>query len=85
MRFQRFQKPFSNVLRASVPLCDTSTATFRFNTASGKYVCSVCGYVYDPEVGDPTQGIAPGTPFEALPDDWHCPRCKQPKSRFNPA
>ncbi len=56
-----------------------------FKTASGKYVCSVCGYVYDPAVGDPTQGIAPGTPFEDLPADWHCPRCKQPKSVFNPA
>ena len=56
-----------------------------FKTRTGKYVCSVCGYVYDPEVGDETQGIAPGTPFEDLPDDWHCPRCKQPKGKFNPA
>ena len=56
-----------------------------FKTRTGKYVCSVCGYVYDPEIGDETQGIAPGTPFEELPDDWHCPRCKRPKSAFNPA
>ena len=56
-----------------------------FKTRTGKYVCSVCGYVYDPEVGDETQGIAPGTPFEDLPDDCHCPRCKQPKGKFNPA
>jgi len=54
-------------------------------TASGKYICSVCGYVYDPAAGDPSQGIPPGTPFEELPDDWHCPRCKQPKERFNKA
>ena len=46
-----------------------------FKTPTGKYVCSVCGYVYDPALGDPTQGIAPGTPFEDLPADWHCPRC----------
>lgn len=46
--------------------------------ASGKYVCSICGYVYDPAEHD---GIA----FEDLPDDWKCPRCKQPKSKFNRA
>lgn len=54
-------------------------------TATGKYVCGVCGYVYDPAVGDPSQGIAPGTPFEKLPEDWHCPRCKQPKAKFGKA
>ncbi|MBQ6058678.1 MAG: MBL fold metallo-hydrolase [Clostridia bacterium] len=46
--------------------------------ASGKYVCSVCGYVYDPAEHD-------GTAFEDLPDDWKCPRCKQPKDKFNRA
>ena len=56
-----------------------------FKTRTGKYVCSVCGYVYDPELGDEKQGIAPGTPFEELPDDWHCPRCRQPKEKFNAA
>ncbi len=56
-----------------------------YKTASGKYVCSVCGYVYDPAVGDPKQGIPAGTPFSALPDDWHCPRCKRPKDKFNKA
>nr|AHF24866.1 putative rubredoxin [uncultured bacterium Contig1491] len=56
-----------------------------FKTRTGKYVCSVCGYVYDPSVGDESQGIPAGTPFEALPDDWHCPRCKQPKEKFNAA
>ncbi len=56
-----------------------------YKTASGKYVCSVCGYVYDPAVGDPKQGIPVGTPFEELPDDWHCPRCKRPKEKFNKA
>ena len=54
-------------------------------TASGKYVCSVCGYVYDPAVGDPKNGIPAGTPFEALPQDWHCPRCRQGKEKFNQA
>lgn len=40
-----------------------------------KYVCTVCGYEYDPEVGDPDNGIAPGTAFEDLPEDWVCPLC----------
>ncbi len=40
-----------------------------------KYICDVCGYVYDPEVGDDTQGIPAGTKFEDLPDDWTCPLC----------
>jgi N-acyl homoserine lactone hydrolase len=56
-----------------------------YKTATGKYVCSVCGYVYDPAKGDPDHGIAAGTAFEDLPEDWHCPRCKKEKSRFNPA
>ncbi|MBR0281303.1 MAG: rubredoxin [Oscillibacter sp.] len=54
-------------------------------TASGKYICSVCNYVYDPEKGDPEHGIPAGTPFEKLPDDWKCPRCKQSKEKFGPA
>lgn len=48
-----------------------------------KYKCSVCGYVYDPEKGDPSQGILPGTAFDALPASWKCPKCKAPKSKFN--
>ena len=47
-----------------------------------KYKCTICKYEYDPAQGDPTQGIAPGTPFEALPADWKCPRCKQGKEKF---
>ena len=40
-----------------------------------KYICDVCGYEYDPAAGDPDNGIAPGTPFESLPEDWTCPLC----------
>jgi flavin reductase (DIM6/NTAB) family NADH-FMN oxidoreductase RutF/rubredoxin len=47
-----------------------------------KYKCSVCGYVYDPELGDPDGGIKPGTPFEKLPDDWVCPVCGASKDQF---
>lgn len=47
-----------------------------------KYQCTACGYIYDPEKGDPESGIAPGTPFEKLPDDWVCPVCGVGKSEF---
>ncbi len=47
-----------------------------------KYVCKVCGYIYDPEKGDPTQNIAPGTDFGNLPDDWVCPECGVGKEQF---
>ncbi len=47
-----------------------------------KYECTVCGYVYDPEVGDPENDIPPGTAFEDLPEDWVCPSCGVDKSMF---
>ena len=49
-----------------------------------RYVCTVCGYVYDPEEGDPDGGIDPGTPFEEIPDDWVCPVCGAAKDAFEP-
>ena len=61
-------------------LADTVFEPYDFSKqeASGKYVCSICGYVYDPAEHD-------GVAFEDLPDDWRCPRCKQPKEKFNKA
>ncbi|TDT70620.1 rubredoxin [Hypnocyclicus thermotrophus] len=50
-----------------------------------KYVCVVCGYVYDPEIGDADAGIEPGTSFEALPEDWVCPVCAVGKDQFEEA
>ncbi|MEM3445516.1 MAG: rubredoxin [Thermoplasmata archaeon] len=47
-----------------------------------KYVCQVCGYIYDPEKGDPDSGIPPGTAFEDLPETWVCPVCGASKSSF---
>lgn len=47
-----------------------------------KYICDVCGYVYDEELGDPDNGIAPGTPWEELPDDFVCPLCGVGKEDF---
>lgn len=49
-----------------------------------KYQCSVCGYIYNPEEGDPDGGISPGTPFEDIPDDWMCPVCGVKKEDFSP-
>lgn len=47
-----------------------------------RYRCTVCGYVYDPELGDPDGGVEPGTPFEQIPDDWVCPICGAAKNEF---
>lgn len=47
-----------------------------------KYVCEVCDWVYDPTLGDPDSGIAPGTKFEDIPDDWLCPLCGVDKDQF---
>lgn len=60
------------------PAPDLVTVDFSASAGSGKYVCSICGYIYDPAEHD-------GVAFEDLPDDWRCPRCKQPKEKFNKA
>lgn len=48
-----------------------------------KYVCSVCGYVYDPAEGDLDNGVKPGTAWEDVPEDWVCPVCGVNKDQFN--
>ena len=50
----------------------------------GKYACTICGYFYDPAEGDPDNGIAAGTAFEDIPDDWVCPVCGADKDQFEP-
>ena len=61
-------------------------AKYRYNTqgdmAMQKWRCVPCDYVYDPEKGDPENGIAPGTAFEDLPEDWVCPECSAGKDMF---
>jgi rubredoxin len=49
-----------------------------------KYVCTICGYVYDPAAGDPDNGVKPGTSFDKVPEDWSCPICGAPKESFEP-
>jgi rubredoxin len=58
--------------------------TVREITASTKYVCDVCGYVYDPDKGEPADDIAAGTPFADIPDYWVCPVCGVGKDQFSP-
>jgi len=54
------------------------------NNNNTSYLCTACGWVYDPEQGDPDGGIAPGTPWEDIPDDWVCPVCGAGKEDFEP-
>ncbi len=48
------------------------------------YVCTVCGYIYDPALGDPENGVPAGTPFAEIPEDWTCPVCGVGKDMFTP-
>ena len=50
-----------------------------------KWRCILCNYVYDPAVGDPENGVEPGTPFESIPDEWVCPLCGAGKDEFEMA
>jgi rubredoxin len=47
------------------------------------FICDVCGYIYDPEVGDPDNGVEPGTAFTDVPEDWLCPLCGVGKDEFS--
>ncbi len=52
------------------------------NLDTGKRKCRICGYIYDPQKGDPLRAIPPGTPFEDLADSWRCPTCEYSKAYF---
>lgn len=68
-----------------LPGVDNSINTIIKNTKpmeNEAYECTVCGYIYNPAVGDPENGIAPGTKFEDLPKDWACPLCGVGKEEF---
>lgn len=62
----------------------TNTLITQKTMDNQKYVCEVCDWVYDPAVGDPDNGIDPGTAFKDLPDDWVCPICGVGKDQFAP-
>ena len=75
---------YHQVKRGTTPKTAPSYVEERKEKVSkmAKYECTVCGYIYDPELGDPDGGIKPGTPFEEIPDDWVCPICGVDKSQF---
>jgi rubredoxin len=75
----KFLIPFSRGIRVKAPVL-VSPHTGGNNME--KWECMVCGYIYDPAKGDPSRGIPPGTPFEALPEDWTCPDCGATKDMF---
>jgi rubredoxin len=60
-------------------------ATHPREAAMQKWRCTICDYLYDPESGDPDNGVEPGTAWEDLPDDWVCPDCGVEKDMFEPA
>ena len=59
-----------------------NSLTIKNNKIMDKYVCTPCGWIYDPTVGDPENGIEAGTAFENLPEDWSCPLCGAGKENF---
>lgn len=61
---------------------ENKTESTKSSSDMPKYKCTVCGFIYDPSVGDPDSGILPGTPFEDIPDTWGCPICRVNKDNF---
>jgi flavin reductase (DIM6/NTAB) family NADH-FMN oxidoreductase RutF/rubredoxin len=79
---------YHNVKRGSSPASAPTyikPAEKKGDSEMKKYVCKVCGYIYDPVVGDPDSGAVPGTPFESLPANWVCPVCGAGKDQFEDA
>ncbi len=76
---------FEPLINSDIEKFEKSTTESNLITELGPiYKCSLCGYIYDPAIGDPENGIAPGTPFADLPEDWRCPYCGASKSDFEP-
>jgi len=73
---------YHQVKRGTTPKTAPSYQEVKPAAKAARYQCNVCGYVYDPELGDPDHGVRPGTPFEGLPDDWTCPVCGAGKADF---
>ena len=75
------QSPF--VQPQTTPAGRNSDPGGQENQVMQKYVCDVCGYIYDPEAGDPDNGVAAGTAWEDVPEDWVCPLCGVGKDQFS--
>ncbi len=69
----------------SAPATDDKPDTTKKDSAMKKYICLVCGYEYDPDAGDPANGVEPGTAWEDVPEDWLCPVCGAGKDEFEEA
>ncbi len=65
-------------------MCYNGKKAIKGNKMAAKWRCTVCGYIYEPENGDPENNVSPGTPFEAIPDEWVCPICGASKDKFEP-
>ena len=82
----RIKQPVKSSVRYEVPAAKAAgIISERMVKNMKKYVCGPCGYEYDPAVGDPDNGIAAGTAFEDLPEDWVCPICGVGKDDFEEA
>jgi flavin reductase (DIM6/NTAB) family NADH-FMN oxidoreductase RutF/rubredoxin len=82
MTYDYYHKVKGGKAPKSAPTYMTDAATTPSAAPAARYVCTVCGYVYDPAKGDPDGGIAPGTKFEDIPDSWVCPVCGAAKTEF---
>ena len=71
-------------IKCRAQLSQYRVLTTKNNDKMKKYRCTVCGWVYDPAIGDADSGIAPNTPFEEIPDEWVCPLCGVGKEDFEP-
>lgn len=77
-----YVKSFEMQSKMISPHIDNDIAEQDVVDIAQKYQCTICGYVYDPDIGDPSSGIVPGTPFKDLPESWTCPQCGAMKEDF---
>jgi rubredoxin len=80
----RPRNPLKQIRDEPHPLPRTTTSPSALAFAPVKYMCESCGFIYDPEIGDPDGGIPPGTQFEDIPETWFCPVCGARKRDFTP-
>jgi rubredoxin len=85
-RVQLLDRVVRHALRvySSAPACVKLSRPLAEAATTQKWICESCGFIYDPAEGDPDGGIAPGTGFEEIPDDWFCPVCGARKKDFVP-
>jgi len=82
MTYEYYHQTKRGTTPASAPTFIKAEKLIPRENTMKKYRCTVCGYIYDPAIGDPDGGIAAGTPFEKIPDDWVCPVCGVDKTKF---